>query len=32
MLEIVATAEKALTASAQQQIQILNELAAAKLV
>jgi hypothetical protein len=32
LLEIVATAEGALTASPQQQIQILNELAAAKLV
>jgi hypothetical protein len=32
LLEVVATAEKALTAPAQQQIQILNELAAAKLV
>jgi hypothetical protein len=32
LLEIVATAEGALMASPQQQIQILNELAAAKLV
>ena len=32
LLEIVAKAEKALTASAQQQVQILNELAAARLV
>jgi len=32
LLDVVAAAEKALTAPAQQQIQILNELAAAKLV
>jgi hypothetical protein len=32
LLKVVATAEGALTASPQQQIQILNELAAAKLV
>ena len=32
LLEVVAAAEKALTAPAQQQIQILNELAAARLV
>lgn len=32
LLEIVATAEKALTAAAPQQIQILNEVAAARLV
>jgi hypothetical protein len=32
LLEVVAKAESALTAPAQQQIQILNELAAAKLV
>jgi hypothetical protein len=32
LLEVVATAEKALTAPAQQQVEILNELATARLV